>query len=261
MSDNVEKNIVLALDVSTETIGVCLIWDDGSEYGKIIELTHISPKASKKKYPNQTHRLFIKKKYFEDFILSKGYDKIGITKVVIEEPLVSSNNKNTVATLLRFNGMVSECVYNRLGVVPDYISSYDARAYSFPELMAIRKYNKSGKPYENKKIIKAINKSNYTLFGGYPWDVDKKFIMNSKVAQIFPQIEWQYNKKGDLKKENFDATDAYVAGLGQIHKERYGELNPETSTVTIDGNVVKYEVCYWNRSEHRETHLFEETES
>lgn len=260
MSDDSKKNIVLALDVSTETIGVCLIWDDGSEYGKIIELTHISPKASKKKFPDQTHRLFIKKKYFEDFILSKGYDKMGVTKVVIEEPLVSSNNKNTVATLLRFNGMVSECIYNRLGIVPDYISSYDARAYSFPELMAIRKYNKSGKPYENKKIIKSINKSNYTLFGGYPWDVDKKFIIHSKVAQLFPQIEWQYNKKGDLKKENFDATDAYVAGLGQIHKERFGDLKLVSSNIKINGLLAQYDTHYWNKTEHRETFLFEEAE-
>lgn len=261
MVDNDKKNIVLALDVSTETIGVCLIWDDSSEHGKIIELTHISPKASKKKFPNQTHRLFIKKKYFEDFILSKGYDKIGITKVVIEEPLVSSNNKNTVATLLRFNGMVSECIYNHLGIVPDYISSYEARAYSFPDLMAIRKYSKSGKPYENKKILKAIDKSNYTLFGGYSWDVDKKFVMQSKVSQLFPMIEWQYDKKGSLKKENFDATDAYVAGLGQIHKEKYGELKLTTSNVTVDGLIARYDVQYWDRTEHRETYLFEEADN
>jgi hypothetical protein len=255
-----DKNIVLALDVSTETIGICLILDDGSEHGKIIELTHISPKTSKKLYPSPIERLFIKKRYFADFIKSKQYDEIGITKVVIEEPLISSNNSNTVATLLRFNGMISDCIYEILNIVPVYISSYEARAYSFPDLMAIRKYSKSGKPYENKKIIKAINNSNFTLFGGYPWDVDKKFIMQSKVRDLFPKIEWQYNKKGALKKENFDATDAYVAGLGQIHKERYGELNLTSSNVKIDGLNVEYDVEYWGKTEHRKTFLFQETE-
>lgn len=255
-----KQNIVLALDVSTETIGICLIWDDGSDYGKIIELTHISPKASKKEYPNPIHRLFIKKRCFEDFIIQKGYPNMNITKVVIEEPLVSSNNQNTVATLLRFNGMVSECIFNILNVVPDYISSYEARAYSFPSLMAVRKYSKSGKPYENKKIISAIKKSHYTLFGGYAWDVDKKLVLHSKVKELFPNIEWQYDKKGNLKKQNFDATDAYVAGIGQIHKDRYGALEPMTSNISIDGLVVKYDTNYWDVTNHRITYLFDETQ-
>ena len=46
-----------------------------------------------------------------------------ITDVVIEEPLLSSNNINTVATLLRFNGMIADAVYNTLGLVPIFISS------------------------------------------------------------------------------------------------------------------------------------------
>jgi hypothetical protein len=46
-----------------------------------------------------------------------------ITTVVIEEPLLQSNNVNTVATLLRFNGMISKSVFDTLGVVPDFISS------------------------------------------------------------------------------------------------------------------------------------------
>ena len=38
--------------------------------------------------------------------------------------------------------MISECVYDVLHVVPDYISSFDARTYAFPELHAVRKFNK-----------------------------------------------------------------------------------------------------------------------
>jgi hypothetical protein len=43
---------------------------------------------------------------------------------------------------LRFNGMISKSVFDTLGVVPDFISSYDARKYSFPELMSVRKFKK-----------------------------------------------------------------------------------------------------------------------
>jgi hypothetical protein len=57
------------------------------------------------------------------------------------EPLLQSNNVNTVATFIRF-GMISKSVFDTLGVVPDFISSYDARKYSFPELMSVRKFKK-----------------------------------------------------------------------------------------------------------------------
>lgn len=82
------------------------------------------------------------------------YKDYGITECVIEAPLLSSNNNETVATLLQFNGMISLAVYNELGIVPQYISSYDARKYSFPELMGIRKYGKDESQYEYSKIKK-----------------------------------------------------------------------------------------------------------
>jgi hypothetical protein len=45
--DSNNSKISLGLDVSTQCIGVCLLLDDGSDYGKIIELTHINPKIPK----------------------------------------------------------------------------------------------------------------------------------------------------------------------------------------------------------------------
>ena len=138
MDQNGNK-IALGLDVSTTTIGICLLLEDDSDYGKIIELTHIAPKVSSK--IKGIEQLFLKKKIFEEFI--KKYKNFNIDTVVIEEPLLRSNNANTVSTLLRFNGMISECVYNTWGIVPEYISSYDARKYAFPELMTVRKYGKN----------------------------------------------------------------------------------------------------------------------
>lgn len=250
------KRIILGLDISTTTIGICLLEDDGSEYGKIVELTHINPKVSSK--IKGIEQLFLKKKIFEEFLVK--YKDFGIDNVVIEEPLLRSNNVNTVSTLLRFNGMVSDCIYDTLGIVPQYVSSYDAREYSFPELMSVRKYGKDEKQYDFKKIHNEIKKCKLVLFGGYPWTIDKKTVMQGKVAEIFPDIEWLYDKKGDLKKENFDACDAYVALLGWLNKQRYGELSFSSDIISEsndgNGNIeIHYIVKYWDKEEERKTYI------
>lgn len=254
MRDN--KRILLGLDVSTQTIGICLLEDDESDYGKIIELTHVNPKTPTK--VKGIEQLFLKKKIFEEFLVK--YKDFGIDEVIIEEPLMRSNNVLTVTTLLRFNGMVSDCIYNILGIVPQYISSYDAREYSFPELMSIRKYGKDEKQYDFKKIEKEIKDCKVVLFGAYPWTIDKKTVIQGKVSEIFPEIEWLYDKKGELKKENFDACDAYVAVLGWLNKQRYGKLefSSKITGQSNDGNgtiEIDYNVNYWDREEQRKTFI------
>ena len=256
MSDN-KKNIILGLDISTATIGVCLLLDDGSEYGQIIELTHICPKVPKK--TDKREALFMKTDIFKNEFLIK-YKNYGITECVIEAPLLSSNNNETVATLLQFNGMISLAVYNELGIVPQYISSYDARKYSFPELMGIRKYGKDESQYEYSKIKKEIKDSKLVLFGSYPWTIDKKSVLQEKVAEIFPQINWVYNKKGELLKQNFDASDAFVALLGCLNKKRYGELDFKTENIkevkNEDGSItITYDVVYWDKKTTRTTYI------
>lgn len=252
------NRIILGCDVSTQTIGITLLLDDGSDYGKIIELTHISPKISSK--IKGVEQLFLKKKIFEEFI--SKFKGIGIDEAVLEEPLLRSNNVNTCGTLLRFNGMISDCIYNVLGVVPEYISSYDARKYSFPELMAIRKYGKDGKQYEYKKIMNEISNNKFVLFGSYSWEVDKKTVMQDKVAKLFPDIEWVYNKKGELKKENFDASDSYVACLGYLNHKKYGELDMKAENISSSASTdheistkIEYDVTYWDKKEHRITYV------
>ncbi len=244
------KKIAMGLDVSTSTIGVCIVLDDETDYGKILELTHISPKVSNK--IKGVEQLFLKKKIFEDFIVK--FKDFGIDEVVIEEPLLRSNNVNTVGTLLRFNGMISDCVYNILGIVPKYISSYDARKYSFPNLMSIRKFGKDEKQYDYNKILKEIQQCKMVLFGDYPWAIDKKTVIQGNVSEIFPDVPWIYNKKGELKKENFDATDAYVACLGFLNKQKYGDLNLKIKNIKEIDKGIEYDVLYWDKVIHRTTY-------
>lgn len=199
---------ILGLDVSTKTIGISLFEEDG----RLLELTHITPRI--KPIPEtKLEELFKKVDAFERLLTR--YIELDIEKVVIEEPLLNSNNVYTVGTLLKFNGMISKMVSEVLNVIPDFISSYDARAYAFPELMQVRSHNKKGEPYTQKQL----STSKPVLFGGYPWDVDKKEVIWEKVASLEPQIVWEYTKNNTLKKENFDMTDAYACARAIMCKE------------------------------------------
>ena len=198
-----KNGLILGLDISTKTIGVALFEDNG-ENGKLKLLTHVTPKV-KPTPSSKIQELCEKANIFEEEFLNK-YADVGIKRIIIEEPLLRSNNVNTVATLLRFNGMVSRSVYNILGMIPEYISSYDSRAFAYPELMQIRTKNKKGEPYKEAEI----KRNKPVLFGGYDWEVDKKMVVWEKVADLEPQITWLYDTKGKLRKENFDMTDAYT---------------------------------------------------
>ena len=100
-----EPEYILALDVSTSTIGIALFEDLGGK-GELKLLHHVSPKV-KPKPENKMEELFRKVEIFQTEFLNK-YADFGIKRVVIEEPLLQSNNVYTIATLLRFNGMISK---------------------------------------------------------------------------------------------------------------------------------------------------------
>lgn len=199
---------ILGLDVSTKTIGISLFEEDG----RLLELTHITPKI-KPQPETKLEELFKKVDAFERLLTR--YIELDIEKVVIEEPLLNSNNVYTVGTLLKFNGMISKVVSEVLNVIPDFISSYEARAYAYPELMSIRTHDKKGEPYTEKQM----KGKEPVLFGGYPWEIDKKMVIWEKVADLEPQIVWEYSKNNTLKKENFDMTDAYTCARAIMCKE------------------------------------------
>lgn len=212
--ENERKGKLLALDVSTKTIGIALF---DLEEGNLWELTHITPKI-KPAPKNKLEELFRKVDAFERLLTR--YIELDIEHVIIEEPLLGSNNVRTVATLLKYNGMISKIVEEVLGVIPEFISSYEARAKAFPELMAVRTHNKKGEPYSEKQI----SKNKPVLFGGYPWDVDKKMVIWEKVSDLEPQIVWEYTRNQTLRKECFDMSDAYTCGLAWLNIQKSEEV-------------------------------------
>jgi hypothetical protein len=183
---------VLGLDVSTKTIGWAL-FDMRTQ--ELMELTHVSPRP-KITSENKIEELLLKADVFKSKL--EEYKNLGITKVIIEEPLLNSNNIYTVQTLLRYNSFVTKNIYDVLGLVPEFISTYNSRKFAFPQLLQLN------------------DKSKMVLFGGLPKDIDKKQIIWDLVAKREPQITWQYTRNNTLKKENFDQTDAYCAVLGHM---------------------------------------------
>lgn len=186
---------VLGLDISTKTIGWSLF---DIQTQKLLELTHFSP-VIKPKPEDKIEELLAKVDLFEEKL--QGYKNLGITKVIIEEPLLNSNNVWTVGTLLRYNSMISKSIYDVLGVIPNYISTYNSRKYAWPDLVQ-----------ENAKGKKV-------LFGGLPKDIDKKEIIWKKVAEAEPQIVWLYTRNNTLKKECYDQADSYTCVQGYMKQE------------------------------------------
>ena len=233
-----EKNIriILGIDISTACLGVSLARYDGTNV-EILKISHVKPKISRK--IKGTESLFMKTKQFKEQFIEK-YKDIGLTDIIIEEPLPNSQNNNTVTTLLRFNGMISQSIYEATGVVPKYISSYDARKYAFPELMAVRKFNKKGEQYDEKKIKRALKNNEMVLYGDYPFSCEKKYIIWNKINEKYPKIEWIFNKKNELVTENFDASDSLTCVLGFINKEKYGEQKFEIIDYKIENNIILY---------------------
>ena len=188
---------VLGLDISTKTIGWALFDIKTQE---LLELTHVSPRPkSKDTEDNKMLELILKSEIFKTKL--EDYKKLGIVSVIIEEPLLNSNNVYTIQTLLRFNTLICKTIYDIIGIVPEFISTYNSRKFAFPEL------------------VKENDKKKHVLFGGLPKDIDKKMVIWELVAKREPQIQWQYTKNQTLKKENFDQTDAYTCVLGYMRSK------------------------------------------
>ena len=184
---------ILGLDISTKTTGFAL-FDMGNS--KLLELTHFSPKI--KPQPEDKIEELLKKADAFKLHLEQ-YKDVGIVRIIIEEPLLNSNNIYTVGTLLRYNTLILKACYDVIGVLPTFISTYNARKYAFPDLV--------GQNDKGKNV----------LFGGYPKDIDKKQVIWEHVNAVCPDVKWLYDKKGKLKKENYDMADAVTCVIGQIN--------------------------------------------
>jgi hypothetical protein len=175
----------LAFDISTTCTGVSLM----SGGGGLLEMSHIKLDTPKNIDPEE--RYLYKADLFREYI--QRYKNEGITNIYIEDPLAGSNNVFTANMLIRYNGICSYILYQELGIRPEFMTVHNVRKNLCPEL------------------IKTDKKGNQTL--SFAKDVDKKHYIWRKVDRWFPGLEWLQDKKGGLKKENFDMSDAVAINV------------------------------------------------
>jgi hypothetical protein len=187
------KPKILGLDVSSKTIGWALFDMTSST---LLEASHFTPKI-KPQPEDKVEELLMKAEAFKRHL--EKYKDYGIIKVIIEEPLLNSNNRFTVGTLMRYNSMILKECYDVFHVVPTFISTYNARKFAFPDL------------------VRDNGKGKYVLFGGYPKDIDKKHIIWEHVNAVCPEINWLRDKNGKLKKECYDISDSVTCVIGYIN--------------------------------------------
>lgn len=189
----------LSYDISTSTIGEALF----NENGKLLRLNYLSLKN--KDGVEKEVRFLDKADEFKFYVkevlkpyLEKLFKDKKIEGIFIEEPLLTSTDPKTAALLNKFNGICSYKLKEEFGLFPEYISVHEARTIFCPELVVYKK---------NKATL------------SWPKNIDKKEYIWKKVSEKEKNIEWEYNRKQQLKTENFDMSDAYVVGVSKLFEK------------------------------------------
>lgn len=189
-----ERECIIGLDVSTTCVGLSLM----DLNGKLIDIDYILFPKSSKKLGKVT--IYKKAELFFEFI--QKYKDYKIKHIFIEEPLKNGPNINTTILLAKFNGIVSQKMFELFSVEPEHISVYDARFIFFPE------YVKTD--VKKKKDVLS-----------FPKDVDKKKLVHDKVSWMEPQIIWQRDKYYTLIDPNFDMADSYCVSKSGLYLHNY----------------------------------------
>lgn len=194
------EKYIWGLDISTTNIGFSLF----SDKGKLIELKHLELKIDKSINVDQRyiHKAEIFKEYIKVYQEHVLNDLNGeITQIVVEQPLILSNNANTTAMLYGFNSICCYILFQLFNIIPKKISVYDSRKLFLSELITItRKKNKKTGLIENIE----------TLSFPKEYQDDKKQYIWEKVAKLQPEIIWFYDKNNKLKTINYDMSDSFT---------------------------------------------------
>ena len=166
---------ILALDVSTSVIGICVL--DELTGQRLQSLEFLNLKREK--------NMFNKALDFKEHI--SKYKSLNIRHVAIEEPFVAykhgQSSAHVLSKLSMFNGMVAIICFLVFGVEPTYYNVNHARKLAFPTMT-------------------------------YPQGSNRKMVVWSHVAELFPDVQWLYGpRSGELVKTNFDMADAVVVAL------------------------------------------------
>lgn len=193
---------ILALDVSTSIVGVCVVRSDAQpdELGThILVLDRIEFKKCETLWDKvdavsrYVNRLCLgsvdvnRSVYFDEDAVSNDclVGPMFIDRIVIEEPLVAFkpgfSSAQTLSTLLRFNGIVSNVVRQAFKVTPEFMSAAHAR-----KLCGI--------------------KVQRTSTGG----PQKEQVFGHMMEHDLKHVSWPTTRTGKVVPWSRDACDAYV---------------------------------------------------
>ena len=192
-------NITLSFDISTTCTGYSLF----NAEGQILDAGRLKFKTPKT-WPKGNEYLY-KAQVFTDFITQ--YKGMGITRVLVEQPLARATDVNTVNTLLRFNGICCYLCYEHLDVMPEFKTVNDIRRVLCPEMINYTKSN----PLGAIGFIKA--------------KIDPKEYIFQKVMKWYPHLDWTLNRNGAFSVENRDMSDAIAVNLSFLIEEKIIDIN------------------------------------
>jgi hypothetical protein len=193
------EKFILGLDVSTSTVGICLFNEDG----KLMELNHVSPILKNEELSKQD--ILLDKCLLVINFLVSNYVPENISEIILETPLISSQQTDTAAMLNYFGGIVYASLRQHYKCKITYITVDEARRFGLPELVG-------GK---SKSLFGVLNgRLERKIISDY-----KKMIVLSLVAQRYPDIVWLLNNNMTIDKKNFDRADSIVVVLGAKQKD------------------------------------------
>jgi len=208
------EKFILGLDVSTSTVGICLFRVDG----KLVELNHVSPIVKDENISKQDLLLY-KCNLVVNFLV-ENYPPENIVEIILETPLISSQQTDTAAMLNYFGGIVYATLRQFYKEKISYITVDEARRFGLPELVG-------GK---SKSLFGVFNgRLERKIISDY-----KKMIVLSLVAQRYPAIVWLLNNNMAVDKKNFDRADSIVVVLGEKQRNSIWPSNPKDVEQTID---------------------------
>lgn len=187
---------IIGLDVSTTATGICVM-DTG---GNLHSLNVVKHKVSTKE------TLTLNQKADEVRGYLKQYVGMDVVDIYIENPLMGSNNAFTVATLLKYNGMITRDCYNIFNVDPKHYTLNEVRKQFLNEYVTV-------------KGVLSLPKGMKSP--------EKKELVRKKVELMEPAIVWELNKNGKQKDGNLDMSDAYCVTLGGMVINKYPVLIPK----------------------------------
>ena len=184
-----KRRHVLGLDVSTSITGVCLIDVDETPDGTgnhVIVLDHIEFKKCKTLW----EKADVVSAYLSALHINSNHSDM---IVAVEEPLLGfrpgASSATTIASLLRFNGIVSYIARGAFNVEPQYVSAPHARKLCG---MKLHKPSIVGKSHK-EQVFEHMSQNDLSY------------------------MKWPLKKNGKLVDWSRDATDAYVIAMAAKH--------------------------------------------